>query len=95
MYRAHVQPRTARYSQPELSEMRPWNLQNIDMYRTTEPNDCVRDESYWKHHADDLSVLMYDAQGVPVPWTGTMRFEFVLPEEIFKETGRSYVWVRP
>ena len=24
---------------------------------------------------------MHDAQGVPVPWTGTTRFEFVLPSE--------------
>ena len=38
---------------------------------------------------------MYDAQGVPFPWTGTTRFELVLPPDIFKETGRNYVWVRP
>ena len=38
---------------------------------------------------------MYDAQGVPVPWTGTTRFELVLPPDSFKENGSNYVWVRP
>ena len=75
--------------------MRPWKLENIDIFRTTEPTDGIGDESYWTNHAEDLSVLMYDAQGVPVPWTGTTRFELVLPPDIFKENGRNYMWVRP
>ena len=65
--------------------MLPWNLENIDMFRTTEPKDGIRDESYWTNHAEDLFVLMYDAQGVPVPWAGITRFELVLPPDIFKE----------
>ena len=73
--------------------MPPWNLANIDIFRTTEPKDGIRDESYWTNHAGDLSVLMYDAQGFPVPWTGTTRFELVLPPNIFKENGRNYMWV--
>ena len=91
----HVKPRTTRYSPVEVSEMPPWSLQNIDIYRSTEPKDGTRDESYWTTHADDHSILMCDAQGVPALWTGTTRFELVLPEEIFKENGRSYVLVRP
>ena len=95
LYRVHLKPRTTRYSLFELSEMPPWNLENIDIFRTTEPKDGIRDESYWTNHAEDLSVLMYDAQGVPVPWTGTTRFELVLPPDMFKENGRNYMWVRP
>ena len=95
LYRVHLKPRTTRYSPFEFSEMLPWNLENIDIFRTTEPKDGTRDESYWTNHAEDLSVLMYDAQGVPVPWTGTTRFELVLPPNIFKENGRNYMWVRP
>ena len=95
LYRVHLKPRTTRYSPFELSEMPPWNLENIYIFRTTEPKDGVRDESYWTNHAEDLFVLMYDAQGVPVPWTGTTRFELVLPPDIFKEHGRNYMWVRP
>ena len=38
---------------------------------------------------------MYDAQGAPVPWTGTTRFELVLQPNIFKEKDRNYMWVRP
>ena len=72
-----------------------WNLDNIDIFRTTEPKDVIRDESYWTNHAEDVFVLMYDAQGVPVPWTGTTRFELVLQPNIFKENGRNYMWVRP
>ena len=71
LYRVHLKQRTTRYSPFELSEMPPWNLDNIDIFRTTEPKDGIRDESYWNNHAEDISVLMYDAQGVPVPWTGT------------------------
>ena len=66
-----------------------WNLENINVFRTTEPKDGVRDESYLINHADDLSLLMYDEQGSLVPWTGTTRFELVLPDEIFKENCRS------
>ena len=95
LYGVHVQPRTTRYSPYELSEMLRWNLRNINICRITEPKDGVRDESYWTHHADDFSILMYDAQGVIVPWTGTTRFELVLPDAMFKENRRSYVWVRP
>ena len=73
-YRVHLKPRAARYSLFELSEMPPWNLENIYIFRTAEPKDGIRDESYWTNHAEDLSVLMYDAQGVPVSWTGTTRF---------------------
>ena len=75
--------------------MPPCSLQNINSYRTTEPKDGTRDESYRTNHADDFFVLMYDAQGIPVPWMGTTRFELVLPADIFKENGRKYVWVRP
>ena len=74
--------------------MPPWNLENIDIFRSTEPKDGIRDESYWTNHAEDLSVLMYDAQGVPVPWTGTTRFELVLQLNIFKENGRNYMLER-
>ena len=74
LYRVHVKPRSACYSTFELSEMFYWSLQNVDVFRTTEPTDGIRDESYWTHHAEDLFVLMYDAQGVPVPWIGTTRF---------------------
>ena len=75
--------------------MPAWNLQNINSYRTTEPKDGTRDGSYWANHVEDLFVLMYDAQGIPMPWTGTTRFELVLPSDLFKENGRNYVWVRP
>ena len=95
LYRVHVKPRITRQPTYEISDVLPWSLQNIDIYRTTEPKDGVRDESYLINHADDLSILMYDAQGVLVPRAGTTRFELVLPEEIFKENDRSYVWVRP
>ena len=88
-------PRTTRYSPFEVSEMLPWSLQNIDVYRTTEPKDGPRDESFLTNHADDISVLTYEAQGISAPWTGTTRFELVLPPDIFKENGRNYVWVRP
>ena len=75
--------------------MPPWNLENFEIVRITEPKDGIRDESYWTNHAEDLSVLMYNAQGVPVPWTGTTCVEVVLPLNIFKENGRNYMWVRP
>ena len=91
LYRIHVKPRMTRYSPFELSEMPPWNLENIHVFSNTEPKDGVRDESYWTNHAEGLSVLMYDAQGVRVPWTGTTRFELVLPPNIFKENGRNYM----
>ena len=35
LYRVHVKPRTTRYSPFELSEMPPWNLENIDGFRIT------------------------------------------------------------
>ena len=72
-----------------------WSVQNIDVFRTTEPKDGFGDESYGTNHAEDLSVLMYDSHGIPVPWTGTTRFELALHSDIFKENGRNYVWVRP
>ena len=67
--------------------MPPWNLQNIYIYRTTEPKDGTRDGSHWLNYADDLSIL-YDAQGVLGPWRATTRYELVLLDEIFKENGR-------
>ena len=66
LYRVHVKPRATRYSPFELSEMPPWNLENIYIFRITEPKDGIRDESYWTNHAEDIFVFMYDAQGVPV-----------------------------
>ena len=32
LYRVHLKPRTTRYSPFELSEMRPWKLENIDIF---------------------------------------------------------------
>ena len=29
--------------------MLPWSLQSIDVFRTTEPKDDIREESYWTH----------------------------------------------
>ena len=56
-----------------------WNLHNIDVFRTAEPKDGTRDESCWTKHVEDLFVLMYDVEGIPVPWAGTTRLELVLP----------------
>ena len=46
IYRVHLKPRTTRYSPFELSEMPPWKYENIYIFRTTEPKDGIRDESY-------------------------------------------------
>ena len=40
LYRVHVNPRTTRCAPYERDlEMPPWNLENIDIYRTTEQKD--------------------------------------------------------
>ena len=89
-------PRTTRLSPYEPGTAAPpWLFQNIDIYRTAEPQSGERTDDYGTYPADGFFVLIYDAQGIPVPWMGATRWELVLPKEFSKEDGQNYMWVRP
>ena len=91
----HVKPGATRFSEFKLGIVAPpWPLPSIDIYRTTEPKDGVRDEDYRSFHADDLTVLLSDAHGVSVKWTVTTRFELVRPDTIIRDGNNNSVRVR-